>query len=464
MNKQSYLKREKEFLKLKELSNSDKYRLNFHLMGESGWINDPNGLVQFKGVNHIYYQYSPFNANGDVKLWGHYTTKDWINYKSFDPFIFADIAEDKDGVYSGSAYNMGYEIVYYYTGNVEDKNDYREQNTIMIRSKDGFSYDKKQVIFKNEDYPQDLSKHVRDPKLFKFKEDYYLILGARSKNDRALALIYKKESNKWIYHMRISLDEKYGYMLECPDLINIDGKWFLIGCPQGMKKEGIKYANTYQLGYFALNLDLDKKEYEIKGFEELDNGFDIYASQSFLDEKNRRILIAWMGMFGAKYDNKPSLKYMWQHALSIPRELWALDNKLYQKPLKELENLREEKQEIEANTFKLDKDCFELIFKAQDIKKFNFEFSDMKLNFEKNIFSLSFGKSGRGRDKRAVYLEKLDEIRMFVDKSSVELFLNKGEKTFTSRFYRDFNENIFSYLADKKLSTTLYYLSKFNYD
>ena len=82
-----------------------------------------------------------------MKLWGHYTTEDWITYKDEEPFLFPDIPEDRNGVYSGSAFIKDNEIYFYYTGNVKyiDKkynyiSDGREQNTILIKSKDGFSY------------------------------------------------------------------------------------------------------------------------------------------------------------------------------------------------------------------------------------------------------------------------------------------------------------------------------------
>ena len=58
--------------------NCDKYKLGFHLMPPTGWLNDPNGLCQFKGIYHVFFQYSPFDANGGEKFWGHYTSKDMI--------------------------------------------------------------------------------------------------------------------------------------------------------------------------------------------------------------------------------------------------------------------------------------------------------------------------------------------------------------------------------------------------
>ena len=62
----------------KEKVNSDYHRLNFHLMPPVGWLNDPNGLCEFNNEYHVFYQYSPFNAKGGIKFWGHYKSKDFI--------------------------------------------------------------------------------------------------------------------------------------------------------------------------------------------------------------------------------------------------------------------------------------------------------------------------------------------------------------------------------------------------
>ena len=77
---------------------ADPDRLKFHLMPKTGWLNDPNGLCQFDGTYHIYYQYTPFEPTGELKTWGHYTTKDFIHYKDYGPVVFPD--EDIDAMVS----------------------------------------------------------------------------------------------------------------------------------------------------------------------------------------------------------------------------------------------------------------------------------------------------------------------------------------------------------------------------
>ena len=65
-----------------ELSVSDrKFREKLHLMPPVGWLNDPNGLCQFQGIYHAFFQYSPFDAEGGVKMWGHYTSTNMIDWE-----------------------------------------------------------------------------------------------------------------------------------------------------------------------------------------------------------------------------------------------------------------------------------------------------------------------------------------------------------------------------------------------
>ena len=42
-----------------------------------------------------------------------------INFNQEEPFLYPDIALDRDGVYSGSAFVEDETIHYFYTGNVE---------------------------------------------------------------------------------------------------------------------------------------------------------------------------------------------------------------------------------------------------------------------------------------------------------------------------------------------------------
>lgn len=68
----------------------DCFRQKLHLMPPTGWLNDPNGLCQFHGVYHAFFQYSPFNANGGLKMWGHYTSADMITWNYEGVSLYPD--------------------------------------------------------------------------------------------------------------------------------------------------------------------------------------------------------------------------------------------------------------------------------------------------------------------------------------------------------------------------------------
>lgn len=62
MNKETYLTEYPKHESMRENVKKDKNRFHFHMMPPTGWMNDPNGLCEFQGVNHIYFQYTPFLA------------------------------------------------------------------------------------------------------------------------------------------------------------------------------------------------------------------------------------------------------------------------------------------------------------------------------------------------------------------------------------------------------------------
>ena len=450
MNREDYVKQIPDYQYMRETVKKDENRLHFHLMPPTGWMNDPNGLCEFQGINHIYFQYTPFLAGWGTKLWGHYTTTDWIHFQECEPFLFPDCDWDRDGVYSGSAFVDGDKIHYFYTGNVklQDKDyDYilegREQNTIHLVSEDGVHAGEKQLVMTNSDYPADMSKHVRDPKIFAKNGRYYMVQGARDCESKGCVLLFESEDlMTWKYFDRIAPEEKFGYMWECPDLFQVDGQEILIACPQGVPKSGHDYQNVYQCGYFPIEMDFENKKYKLGEFHELDKGFDIYATQTFLDENGRRILIGWMGIPDADYDNDATVEYDWIHALTMPRVLTYQDGKLIQKPLEELKSLRKNKMVTSITSFgewTTTDCCFELSVKRDDenaavILGLR---DDVTLTYKDHILKLELGKSGHGRKQRTVKLDSLKNMTVYSDTSAIEIFINDGEEVMTTRVYSE---------------------------
>ena len=98
-------------------------------MPETGWLNDPNGLCQLDGQYHIYYQYTPFEPTGEIKLWGHYTTKDFVRYTRGEPALFPDTDLDAHGVYSVKTRRFAFLTIFFW--NIYVKNLFLHQKFFL---------------------------------------------------------------------------------------------------------------------------------------------------------------------------------------------------------------------------------------------------------------------------------------------------------------------------------------------
>lgn len=102
-----------------------------------------------------------------------------------------------------------------------------------------------------------------------------MVLGARTLDDKGCVLFYSSgDLESWKYGGTLSTPD-FGYMWECPDLLDFDGHEYLSISPQGLEHGDTKFQNVYQSGYFRYDSGL-------KDFTEWDMGFDFYAPQTFV--------------------------------------------------------------------------------------------------------------------------------------------------------------------------------------
>lgn len=426
------------------------YRQGYHLMPPIGFLNDPNGLCELNGVYHVYYQYAP-EGEGKSKMWGHYSTEDFVTWRSLPPVLFPDSARDANGVYSGSAYVENGIMNVFYTGNVRFDGDgdrerfFREHNTIYTSSADGKNFSDKILLMTNSSYPQDMTAHVRDPKVWKKDGRYYMLLGARDIMDRGLVLLYRSDNMKeWQLIKRISKNDT-GYMWECPSYYESGAYKILSFCPQGMKSRGIEYSNYHLSGYCFADNSLESDEpCVLSDFREYDRGFDFYAPQDFMDSKGRRIQFGWMGVPDPTYLGwrNPEREYGWINCLTVPVVLGTAEDeggiRVTRTPVEEMTKLRLDGQSWEISRFEgitADTLQFELVLEFQD-KNTPFCLNirrDSALSYDGKIMTLSLGRSGRGRKIRSARIYSAKEVRIFSDSSSLEIFAD-GE-SFTTRVY-----------------------------
>ena len=141
----------------------------------------------------------------------------------------------------------------------------------------------------------------------------------------------------------------------------------------------------------------------------------------------------------------PTVKLGWQHALSVVKEYKNIDDKLYTFPIKEYDDLFGNIEEfVVLGEYKTEalKGAYDIYL--SDIEEFeSINFLDtVKLEFKDNIFVLSHISNTYGRTSRYTKIDRLEKMRILMDTSSLEIFINDGEKVISTRFYPDKYERI----------------------
>ena len=470
---------ERAILEKKEIVKKDFWRQKYHIQGIVGLINDPNGFSQFNGKYHMFYQWNPLGTNHKNKTWAHSVSSDLLNWGRLETALRPDTWYSKDGVYSGSAIVDDDKLYLFYTGNVKDSEGNRESYQCLAVSSDGENFERWEPSIVNQ--PDGYTRHIRDPKIWKKDGKFYAVIGIQSKNLEGKAVLYSSENIKdWKFEGEIAganhgKIKDFGFMWECPDYFQLKDektgeiKDLLVFSPQGLEPEGDLYNNKYQTGYLFGKLDYEKPEFEIlSDFVEIDRGHDFYAPQSMEDGKGRRLIVGWMGI--PEEEDFPTVKNKWLHCLTLPRELKVIDGKLYQVPINEMESIRGEKIEFSGKVTGEVKVgtgvTYELKAKFTD---FNSDFglklrtgknSETVLKFDYNDKKFVLDRTkGEQPDKRLrkVYLGDISELELtiFVDNSSVEVFINGGQEVFSSRIFPEKNADGISVFADKDVNVEI---------
>ena len=464
------------------------YGQRFHIMPPAGWLNDPNGLCQAGGVFHAYFQYAPFDVEGGVKVWGHATSRDLMTWDYVGAPLLPDEPFDCHGVYSGSALAEDGRIRVLYTGNVKLSDadgtyDYvntgRRADTVYVESVDGLAgreFNQKRVVLASEDYPEDLTCHVRDPKVWRDADGrYHMVLGARRRvdgphvdsrfcamhgegagRDVGEILVYgSADMLSWELESRVSTPERFGFMWECPGYLELkadDGVpvKFLSFSPQGLEGGRWDRGNVYAAGYMPVTGDITGGDgtYEPGEFRLWDAGFDFYAPQEFTAEDGRHILIGWMGMPDEPtYGNAPTVACGWQHCMTVPRELTAgAGGVVLQQPVREIERHYASVRVGEGSLEVAGETCFDVVVDGVDGAFTATVDGELKLAFVPANgelparFGMRFAdedraSAGCGRTVRWEPVDEVRNVRIVGDVSSVEVFVNDGALVFSTRIY-----------------------------
>jgi beta-fructofuranosidase len=454
---------EEEIEGLAKLVNQCPWRQSFHIQPVTGLLNDPNGFSYFNGEYHLFYQWFPLGPVHGLKHWYHTKSKDLVHWENIGMGIEPTNEFDSHGAYSGSGIEHDGKLYLMYTGNTRDENWNRHPfQCLADMNPDGSIIKMDEPVI--AEVPSGYTDHFRDPKVWKDGDYFYAVIGAQRKNETGTVVLYRScDLKEWQFtgEVKTGLGENFGYMWECPDYFKLDGQGVFLFSPQGLKAEDDRYQNIYQSGYVVGSpLDLEKIELKHGEFHELDRGFDFYAPQSTVDPQGRRIVVGWMGLPEIDY---PTDKNGWAHCLTLPRELSVKDGKLVQQPVSELELLRGEKVEIaqmvvneNVELANFEGEVYELLAEFSDstAEVFGLELRvgpnektvikydtvAKKVVFDRTDSGKSFAEEFGTVRKCTIDAEKIS-FRIFVDVSSVEVFVNNGEEVFTARIFPDKNSN-----------------------
>ena len=455
---------------------NESWRPKLHLSPYSGSISDPNGLCQFKGTYHFFCQNAPtYPPNGDSPHgWGHFASRDLVNWVFLGCHIMPDTPADADGSYSGGAYVNADtdELWLYYTGNVRDgegdgTTSGRLANQTLMKSYNGINMGPKEVVLDNAGYPAYCSCHVRDPKVWRDDEGtFHMLLGARTLADSRGSIMMYDSADGYAWTMAGSVtnqqEKPFGYMWECPDRIVLEGREFLSTCPQGMcssndpdDPDRVTAQNVHAAGYFPIEgsivdlMHLDEARMDAKApraaidettFVDWDFGFDYYACQSLVDEKGRTMLIGWMSLPHdaddvRAYDNPTQT---WRGALTIPRVLSLCPKcgRIKQAPPEEFDALRGEAHAW-SDAVTLPEKCADVLIEGIEGEGV-LSFGDfLTLTYKDGKAELLFLKDeqGQGRIGRRALIPHVKSIRVVVDTSILEIYVNDGGWVFSTRYF-----------------------------
>lgn len=496
-----------------DTANREKFRPIYHHTPAYGWMNDANGLVYKDGEYHLYFQYNPYGSKWGNMHWGHSVSKDLVHWTHEQPAI----ARDTMGhIFSGSCVvdhnnTAGFgkdAIIAFYTSHKGlPGNHQRQQQCIAYSLDNGRTYTKYEgnpVVT-----PFDGLENFRDPKVFWYapQNKWVMIVSA----DKNMRFYESKDLKKWSYMSEWGAG--YGpqpNQFECPDFFEmaVDGnaqhkKWVMIV----NINPGFVYGGSgtmYFVGQFdGHKFTCDTAPNDVKW---LDWGKDHYATVTYSNTPGRIIAMPWMSNW--QYANlTPTQQFRSQNALPRELKLYTADNGellVSAAPVKETEALRNKATDLGSfegeKQAKIDNEgAFELDFDLQagTADKCGVEIANAKgekvsiyYDAKAQRFVMDRAESGITEFGNKVEPHQLDNaqslkrykevtvnyhnafalgtwapvpikadahhVQIFVDKSSVELFVDGGRIAMTNLVFPNEPYNQLRFFGGKVANAKAY--------
>ncbi len=413
------------------------YRLKYHMSPPIGWMNDPNGLTFFENKYHLFYQYYPYDSVWGPMHWGHFISNDLIKYDDLDVALAPD-QEDETGCFSGGAIVDDNKINLIYTKHFE-KDNLKNETIHLAKSEDGISFKKIGKLFSNDDLPKNYSRiDFRDPSPYKINNKYYIFVGGRNDltNEGVIIVLESDKLEDFKYSFSIGPFYELGDMAECPSYHKVDGFDVIAVSGCHVKEKDNSFKNVNSSVFVVGNIDFINKKMNVLNIQEIDKGDSFYAPQ-FISNLEKPVMVGWMEMWGKEIPTNV-LGHKWAGALSLPRILSIKDNRVYQKPISISKYLKKATSKASRSSYisAYAKGDFEITFiSSNGFININGDLNSVKLDTTKtnNLYS-------QIRSTDHGYKEvKLD---IYLDTSSIELFINDGEFVISDRIYLDHDYDV----------------------
>jgi beta-fructofuranosidase len=305
----------------------DPHRPVCHFLPPANWMNDPNGLIQWDGQYHLFYQHNPGGAVWGDMHWGHALSDDLVHWRDL-PLALAPTAGtyDADGCWSGCAVNDADTPTLVYTG-------WRDEHEAVCLAHGGpdlieWTKDPRNPVIPGP--PPELDTlGFRDPFIWRDKDVWWMVLGTGIAGRGAGVLLYRSlDLVDWTYlgPPFMDGDSALDTVWECPNFFRLDDRWVLIVSVLG--GTGVRYF----IG------DFDGRRFTPAQQGWVDHGEVFFAPQTFVDDAGRRLMFGWLEEARTVAAQRAA---GWSGVMTLPRVLsLSPDGTLCTEPAPEIEALR----------------------------------------------------------------------------------------------------------------------------